>query len=132
MYTLTQEQADEVVRILGFDGQVEDSEHFLKTDEVSSGLHMYFLEEGTVLQIGQDARVEHQELVELNGDLVPRDMGDVTTLGVDYGVVELRRDGITKGYIDLCGTPELLTPEQRHIHDLRVLDVTERMMRDGH
>lgn len=125
-YTLTQEQADEVVRILGFDGLVEDSEFVAHT---MTPFYHYFLEDGTIIEIGPDCQIQHQRLVEDPADgLVPFNMQDVDALGVDWGVVELRRDGVTKGWLDLCAAPELLTPEQRHIHDLRILDITERTM----
>lgn len=127
-YTLTQEQADEVVRILGFDGQVED---YSLIGSATYPAHLYFLEDGTVLEISQDCHLEHQEMVEDPEEgLVPRDLQDVKVRGVDYGVVELIRGGKTKGYIDLMNV-DTATPEERHIHDLRVLDITERAMRTG-
>ena len=126
MHNLTTEQADEVIRILGFDGQVED--HSM----IGSGrgpAHLYFLDDGTIIEIAHDCRLQHQQLVDDPREgLVPVDMQDIEgILGPDVGVVELRRDGRTMGLLDWFDV-DAATPEQRHIHDLRVLDVTERTM----
>ena len=124
MHTLTQEQADEVVRILGFDGQAEDSAFIALIPA-----WVYYLEDGTVVEIGEDCRVQHQMLIEVPDEgLVPRDMGDVAgILGPNVGVVELKRNGRTMGLLDWFNVDEA-TPEQRHIHDLRILDITSRTM----
>lgn len=128
-YTLTQEQADDVVRMLGFDGLVDDSQFI---NSVAGPFYHYFLEDGTIIEVGDNCQVQHQELVEDDEEgLVPRDKGDISATGVDYYVVELKRDGLTRGYIDLCTNVDALAPEQRHIHDLRMLDVCERLMRDA-
>ena len=130
MYILTQEQADVVIRILGFDGQVDESQF---VESVVGPFYHYFLDDGTIIEIGPDCQVQHQALVEDPEDgLVPVDMKDVEgILGPDVGVVELRKAGRTVGLLDWFNA-DAATPEQRHIHDLRVLDITERAMRDGH
>ena len=126
-HTLTVEQADEVVRILGFDGMVDDSGF---GGSFTGSFHHYFLEDGTIIEIGDDCQLQHQRLVEDPADgLVPQNMLDIEDImGPDVGVVELRREGVMKGFIDLANV-DAMSPEQRHIHDLRVLDLTERMLR---
>lgn len=117
-YTLTQEQADEVVRILGFDDRTDDY-------ELVNGVHTYFLEVPYILRVYADAQVQ---LIEESDEGESRDTRRVQgIIGPDAGVVELKLDGNTKGYIDLLNV-DAATPEQRHIHDLRILDITQRMM----
>lgn len=86
-YILTTKQADAIVRALDFDLEVEDYEQL-------GTLHHYFLSNGTVLEIGEDGKIQHQELCEQNGDLVPVDMDDIHSVEVDYGVVDYSRNGI--------------------------------------
>lgn len=119
-YQLTQEQADEVVRTLGLDARADDY-------ELVNGVHTYFLEVPYVLRVYADAQVQ---LLEESDEGQARDTGLAESKGVDYGVVELIYAGQTKGYIDLMSV-DTATPEERHIHDLRVLDITERAMRTG-
>lgn len=94
-YAYTVTQADEVIRMLGFDGQIEDA-------QCSGLIHHYFLEDGTIIEVGTDGQIQHQQLVEdSDGDLIPQDMKDVTSDGVDYGVIAYYRDGKCMGFINL-------------------------------
>ena len=117
-YTLTQEQADEVVRVLGFDSEVDDY-------ELVEGVHTYFLEVPYVLKVYADAQVELLEESETDPAQDTQRVQGI--MGPDVGVVELKRDGRTMGLLDWFDV-DAATPEQRHIHDLRVLDITERTM----
>lgn len=83
-YTLTTEQADEVVHALGFDAEDHD---LIGTETSAAGTaHHYFLTDGTVLVINTaNGRIQHQEL---NDALEPVDMDDVHAVELGLGVVE--------------------------------------------
>lgn len=98
-YTLTQEQADELTRLLDMDRLVDDYDFI---DSLAGPFHHYFLDDGTILEIGQDGQIQHQELIEDPTEgLVPRDTGLFKAQQIESGDVEYIRSGKVVGYFEL-------------------------------